>query len=371
MKIAVLTNAYPSKTHGGAPHQMVQGGAGRIAFAYVKSLEGLGHEVKIWGPDPKFYLLLKWPASIRLIFHLLDLRPRRKIVNDIVAWKPDVLMTHNLTGCGFGTPRRVKVSGARWLHVLHDVQLFEPSGQIIHGEKHAWLRRMWRSGWSLLRKHALGRPDVVISPTKWLLDQHVSHGFFIATQKAILSNPVEFSAASDASERDARKIIYVGRLDADKGIDLLMSVWPRLREAASGLVLAGGGSRLEYLKGLKDEKLQVRGALPHDQVTELMRRGGVLALPSLVMENQPTVILEALAAGCKVVAANVGGVRETLGLTGWIFKPGDTQSLFEALLQALQSGDNPLRESARMEVLKLHDPKVFAAGLAGLLKSNL
>ena len=88
------------------------------------------------------------------------------------------------------------------------------------------------------------------------------------------------------------------------------------------------------------------------------------------MENQPTVILEALANGCKVVAADVGGVRETLGSAGWIFTPGSAQEFSKSILQALQDTDAK-REMAASEILRLHDPKVFVSCLAGLLKSNL
>jgi len=364
MRIAILTNAFPPKTHGGA---------GRIAYVYSKLLEGQGHEVRVWGPDPKFYLLHEWPAPFRLFFHLRDLGPRKNIVKEIVGWKPDILLSHNLTGCGFGTPRKVKRSRRqiKWLHVLHDVQLFEPSGQIVYGETHAWLRRIWRRFWSRLRRNALGQPDIVVSPTQWLLDMHTKFGFFRTARKEILPNPVESSGVQADTQRDARRIVYVGRLDPDKGIDLLMAVWPRLREAASGLTLVGGGWRLEYLKSLQDEKLKVRGDLPHDQVLDLLRRCGVLLLPSLVLENQPTVILEALAMGCKVVAADVGGVRETLGAAGRTFRPGSQDALVAAVFDALRTQNDPERESARLEILKHHDPGVVSARLAGLLKSNL
>ncbi len=361
MRIAVLSNAYPPK---------MQGGAGNIAFEYSKALEQSGHEVKVFGPDEIFHLLSRLPPLARLSFHLHDLKPRKKIVDEILAWKPDVLISHNLTGCGFGTPRAVQKSGVRWLHVLHDVQLFEPSGQIIYAEKFVFMRKIWRSFWASLRRKSLGAPDVVISPTKWLMQEHKKFGFFKQTKNQILPNPVEPAVESVNSARDSRKILYVGRLDSDKGIDVLLAAWPRIKEATSSWVVIGAGQRLDYLHSLNDPKIEARGAMPRDKVLEEMQRCGVLVLPSLVMENQPTVILEALANGCKVVAADVGGVRETLGSAGWIFTPGSAQEFSKSILQALQDTDAK-REMAASEILRLHDPKVFVSCLAGLLKSNL
>jgi glycosyltransferase involved in cell wall biosynthesis len=104
---------------------------------------------------------------------------------------------------------------------------------------------------------------------------------------------------------------------------------------------------------------------------QALRSCGVCAVPSLVMENQPTVILEALASGCRVVATDVGGVAETLGEAGWLVRPGSVDDLVQALLQAMEPGERPELERARREILALHEPEACVSRLEGLLKSNL
>ena len=58
------------------------------------------------------------------------------------------------------------------------------------------------------------------------------------------------------------------------------------------------------------------------------------------MEGMPNVVIEAMAAGCPVVATDVGGVRETLGGSGGIcIQPGDLQGLVESLRELLLSAE--------------------------------
>jgi glycosyltransferase involved in cell wall biosynthesis len=57
-------------------------------------------------------------------------------------------------------------------------------------------------------------------------------------------------------------------------------------------------------------------------------------------DNFPYAILEAMAAGCAIVASNTGAVREMLGSTGILVPPGDSRALARAL-------DGLMRDDAR------------------------
>jgi len=378
MRIAILTNAFPPRTHGGC---------GRIAFIYAELLRARGHEVKVWGPQVWFYRLAKMPGLFRLYFHLSDLGCQAAVAKEISDWGPDALLTHNLTGCGFATPEAVKKSlgspdvrsgrHIRWVHVLHDVQLFEPSGQIVYGEKLRAARTLWRRIWAAMRRRALGEPDAVVSPTEWLMAEHVKRGFFKTAAKEVVPNPLGQAELDSMKEpdapggRDRRALVFVGRLDPDKGIDVLLEAWQRIRQVASKLVILGEGSRKGYIAELGDPKIVLKGRAENREVLETLRACGASVSPSLVLENQPTVILEALACGCRVVATDVGGTGETLAQAGWIVRPGSAEALANGILEALKPLENHTVESSRCEVLKRHDPSVCASRLEGLLKSNL
>lgn len=362
MRIAVLTNVIPSAT--------VLGGAGRIAFVYNELLTKRGHEVRVFGPGPMFEGLDRVGPFTRLIFHLQDLAASEEKAQEIVDWKPDVLLTHNLTGCGFKTPRIVKEGGIRWVHLLHDVQLIEPSGQIRYRESLGLLHRPWRWLWSGLRHTAMGEPNAVISPTRWLLDFHARYGWFKEIPKKVIPNPpsLRISPPPSTEKGGGRGVVYVGRVDADKGILALLDAWKRLDAPASRLVVIGEGKLLETLKSQKMNGVEFRGPRSSDDVRRAMEESAVVVVPSLIMENQPTVILEALAAGCRVVASDVGGVKETLGDAGWIVEPGNVEKLAESISSAL---DPSAMKRDTTEILKRHDPEVCVQRAEDVLKSNL
>ncbi|MFZ2803599.1 MAG: glycosyltransferase family 4 protein [Patescibacteria group bacterium] len=372
MRIAILTNAFPPDA---------RGGAGRIAGVYADLLKQHGHEIRVWGPKPKFRELGMMRVGSRSFFHLSDLSSEPTTVQQVVAWKPDVLLTHNLTGCGFGTPRAIRSKGIRWVHVLHDVQLIEPSGVIIAEESMPLMHAVWRRFWSSLRHAATKEPDAVASPTKWLLDFHQSFGWFKKCEATVIPNPVgvQFIAPVPSvgmpegvmNHAPTSNVLFVGRLDWDKGIDVLIDAWKNVHDVASKLVLIGDGSWKEKISQLGDASIELRGQQLAEAVEQAMRESAVVAVPSRVLENQPTVILEAASADCRIVAADVGGVSETLGNAGWIIPPDDVAALSSALHEALTKQVTDEERRVRQDLVARHDPQLAVAALTGLLASNL
>jgi len=312
MRIAVLTNAYPPSG---------KGGAAIIAKQQVDLLRAQGLEVRVWNPPISW---LDSPAPLRLFFHILDLLPREKLAKEIADWKPDVLLTHNLTGCGFATPRRVQSHGVRWLHVLHDVQLFEPSGRLRRSETFT----LWQKFWSRLRWAALGEPDFVISPTEWLFLQHRRRGFFRKAKSIVLPNPgrdVEFVMRLS---KTPIQLLFVGQLYPEKGLSLLLQIQQHLR-VPFVLHIVGEWRADKMLP--QDERIIFHGKKDHDTVIEFMKEYDVLLVPSRIAENQPTVLLEAASVGLPVVASDIGGIRETLQGAGILCAPEQVEEWIDAI----------------------------------------
>lgn len=357
MTIAILTNDYP-------PH--TRGGAGVIAETYVRELERRGHVVHVLYSVPEF---TRRSALSRFGAHVRDLSSTASHVKQILAWKPDVLLTHNLTGCGFGTPRSVQRQGVRWVHMLHDVQLFEPSGRIVSGESHAWLRRVWRWGWSQARRSVFGVPDAVVSPTRWLRDEHLSRGWFRDTRIEVIPNPFSLVAQHPLSPWEAREVsvMFAGRVDPDKGIDVLFRAWQDMPDPRPRLEIVGEGDRIEWLRAQGDARCVVHGRRSTEEVRRQMGSCRVVVIPSLVLENQPTVALEAFAAGCAVVGSDVGGMAETLDGGGYLVPPGDSVALRDALSRALREGPRPERIQ---EVLRRHGVTEVGSVLEEVLMSK-
>ena len=143
---------------------------------------------------------------------------------------------------------------------------------------------------------------------------------------------------------DVPLLLFLGRLDPDKGIDTLFAAFHRL-DASWHLVLAGDGpikqsliARAETI-GVRD-RVSFLGTTAHALVPRLMTACDVFALPSR-REGVPNVVVEALAACLPVVATPVGGSAEVViaGRTGWLVPPDRPIELAAAIIEAHASRD--------------------------------
>lgn len=335
MRIAVLTNSFPPQ----------RGGAAAIASIQVELLRAYGHEVRVWCPS------VSWFAStsiIRFFRHLLDVFSREKILQEIHQWKPDVLLTHNLTGCGFGTPRVLQQSGVKWMHVLHDVQLFEPSGRLRHPAI-----TQWQQFWSWLRRRYFGQPDLVISPTRWLIEEHQRRGFFQHAHVEILPNPSPSAAFVLRMPQEPMQLLLIGATQ-EKGFDFAVSLVNRL---PFDVVLHVVGASIPRVEG----KIKMHGGKDPQGILELMKTVDALLVPSTIAENQPTVILEAASVGLPVVAADIGGIAETLGGCGLLCPQGDMQAWVDALTYLREAQSYSLQASSMYELARRHDPVAYGS----------
>lgn len=149
-----------------------------------------------------------------------------------------------------------------------------------------------------------------------------------------------------------RLVLFVGRLDPQKGLATLLDAWPRVLAAhpAATLLLVGDGPerpRVDaWIAAHPNARVQPIG--PREDVPGLLKTADLLVLPSL-WEGMPNAVLEAMAAGLPVVATRVEGTDELVldGQTGWLVPPGDPPSLSAALLAALADPAEARRRGAR------------------------
>lgn len=166
----------------------------------------------------------------------------------------------------------------------------------------------------------------------------------------------------------APTVLFVGRLDPAKGADDLVRAFARLEAGDARLVLAGDGperpalERLARDLGVADrvDLLGRRGDVPG-----LLRGATVVAVPSR-SEGLSNALLEALAAGCAVVATAIGPNREAAGDAALLAPASDVGALAHALARAL--GDPDLRralgQAARARAAAFDVERVADAHLA-------
>jgi glycosyltransferase involved in cell wall biosynthesis len=171
----------------------------------------------------------------------------------------------------------------------------------------------------------------------------------------VIPNGVDADAFSLArpGERKRDQIAYVGLINFNKGIDVLLEAMVRVARAneRARLVLVGGS----YYRNtrLQEDRLKERaqelglgacvdfvGRRRPDEVSRYMRESGVVVLPSRV-ETFGAVLVEALASGTPVVATESGGPQEIVtDEVGRLVPTEDPDALAGALLDVLAHGDS-------------------------------
>ena len=168
-----------------------------------------------------------------------------------------------------------------------------------------------------------------------------------------------------AEARKPKQIAYVGLINFNKGIDVLLDAMKLVTadDEDAHLVLVGGS----YYRNtqLQEERLRRRaaelrlgdhvtfmGRQPPEEVARVMRESAVLTLPSRA-ETFGSVLVEALACGTPVVASASGGPQEIVtDDVGRIVPVGDPQRLADALLEVMKNPGRFPPEQLRKHALE-------------------
>lgn len=129
------------------------------------------------------------------------------------------------------------------------------------------------------------------------------------------SNPL---SPNHPGSHDTITIVVISRLFYNKGTDLLIAAIPRICAAHPNVrfIIAGSGPKaidLEQMieSNVLQERVEMLGAIRHEEVRDVMVRGHIYLHPSLT-EAFGTVIVEAASCGLYVVCTRVGGIPEVL-----------------------------------------------------------
>lgn len=146
-----------------------------------------------------------------------------------------------------------------------------------------------------------------------------------------IANPLEMEREEPTDVSGNRIILMVGRLTVEKGAVLLARV---ARECGIPIIFVGDGPCRSEIVSV-NPAATITGWLPGAGVREHVRRARALVFPSLWYEMQGLVVPEAAALGVPAVVSDTSAAVESVrdGITGLLFRNGDSTSLKTALLR--------------------------------------
>lgn len=341
MKILVISNLYGAEAKGGAEkfasvevaHLRVDGHEVDVLYASREKTRIRKGEIMYHPHNVFFYGDISQQAYVmRMLFHVIDM------VSICSAWfvyrliktrTYDRVITHNLKGLGMLIPRAIAAAGVVHEHVVHDIQLVYGSGLLWFGDEkklHDFVPTIFRA----MMRMVWGSPTRVRFLSQYAADLHDTYGFFMRSKKEVVV-PVQTYVPRPIHAKENVKFLFVGQIEAHKGIELLVRVMKKLPEHT--LTIVGEGSLYETESQENSSHIVWVGKKTSDEVGQLMKEHDVLVVPSVVYENAPRVIGEAHAMGMVVCASNLGGIPELLLSDDVLFTP--TEEGFEGAMREM------------------------------------
>ena len=244
-------------------------------------------------------------------------------------------------------------------------------------------------------------PAEFFAPDYWRIDQKIRRALFICcisnfcrSQGMIYApqekwprmhivhcgvDPTLFERCTH--EGQGKRLLFVGRLAAVKGLPVLFEAIAQLRQDRPNIILtiAGDGpDREKLLQQAKElgieENIRILGYQSQSQVRQLLTQTDVFVMSSFA-EGVPVVLMEAMAAGLPVVATRVAGIPELVedGVSGFLVPPGEATELAERIAALLDDEDLRTRfgKAGRAEVQAEFNIHLEAQRLCAILTAAL
>lgn len=375
MRVLLVSWEYPP---------VVVGGLGRHVHHLATELVSAGHEVVVLsrrptGTDASTHPTLSHIAEGVLVVAVAEDAPHFDFGEDMLAWT--LAMGHAMVRAGVGLSRGGIGDGWQpdvvhahdWLVAHPAIALAEyydvPLVSTLHATE-AGRHSGWLSGKINRQVHSVewwlaNESDALIACSASMHDEVTELYGADLPHVSVIRNGIDITTWS-FREREPRtapaRLLYVGRLEYEKGVQDAIAALPRIRRSHPGttLVVAGEGTQFEWLREQARihrvaRSVSFLGNLDHTELLGWLHGADAIVLPSRY-EPFGIIALEAAAAGVPLVTSTAGGLGEAVvdGVTGLSFRPGDVAGLVSAVRETL---DDPAaaQERARAARARLTD----------------
>ena len=369
MRVAIVHSYYTGKSPSGE-NAMVDMSA--------KMLVEAGHEVAILDrrtDDLSGSMLYKLSSGLRVA------TGRGSDPSESLRrFAPDIVHVHNLFP-NYGTRWLIEWK-SRLISTLHNYRpvcanglLFRdgeicmecPEGSSISAFKHACYRESRLATLPLVVRNRRGAgDDPVISASRRIIvlsraAMKLYEGFGVPRQiMTVLPNGVSSAPQRTSSDGNGRWLV-VGRLSSEKGIAKLAATWP----TAAQLDIVGDGPDAAVISKIGHPGIRLLGLLPRDELLNRMSNYQGLVFPSMCLEMQPTVVIEAMSVGLPVVALRGNAGADLVEIHGAGRTYTGAHDL-ESALSTARASRTAIGEAGRRAYEDHYLPEEWLAGIQSL-----
>lgn len=349
MRICFVSQEYPPET--------ARGGLGTQTYAKAHGLSRLGHEVVVVSAAKGGVCTELSDGNITVI-RIPGFHPRMPVYTDAAAWityssevAAEVARLHGgepldlIDFAEWGGEGFVHLlNRSEWNYIPTTVQLHGPI--VMFAKVVGWPApgsELYRIG-RLMEETSVRLADAVYSSSHYTKQWCVTEYGLDGSRIPVLHTGVDTERFRPglAPKEERPTILFVGRVDRQKGVDVLLDAACILAAEVPGLRLRliGDGNTalaaqltcLARNRGF-DDLVEVRGYVTHDKLPVELNRGHVLAVPSSGEGGPGFAYLEAMASGLPVIACREGGAAELITdrETGWLVGDRNVPELVEAL----------------------------------------
>jgi len=225
-------------------------------------------------------------------------------------------------------------------------------------------------------RHVLHRSAAVTAVSRWLASE--AQEVVSAPQPIVAPMPVATDLFAPGGQRQTDRLLFVGRLNKQKGIETLLHAVSRIQRPIH-LDVVGDGEDRESLEELARglgiaDRVHWHGALPQPRLADFYRGATALVVPS-VEEGLGLVAVEAQLCETPVVAFDSGGLPDIVqhDRTGILVQTVDAAALAAAITSLLDRPDRgaALGAAGRLHALATFAPESVAKRYADVYKSAI
>ncbi|GGF42443.1 hypothetical protein GCM10010922_17430 [Microbacterium sorbitolivorans] len=349
-------------------------GAARFAERLSAGLVQRGHAVHVSAPNVRYALekpriekiegedlvLHRLPSVLwighewlRFIWPWRSKHYARKVLDEV---RPDVVHIQSHIVIGRGLTREARKRGIPVIATNHTMaENILDSTRLPEWGNKLFVKLAWDDA-----RRTFNMVSALTTPTRKAAD-------FLETTLGI-SGVIPISCGIDMHQytavigpRDAKRIVFVGRLTAEKRVEDLVRATARIPDATLDLV--GDGDQRDALAKLADElgirdRVVFHGRVSDEELRAALTRASVFAIASIA-ELQSIATMEAMASGLPIVAADAVALPHLVseGENGYLFEPENIDELVEKLDRVLGADDAAYEamQRASLEMVSAHD----------------